>query len=312
MHGQDLQALRNDSQATIEQLRAAHNSTIESLKAEHQEALEGEVRTLEKQIAKQNVELKATQEDLTKAKLSLAAATQDMQKMKMELDEARQIAAASDQTDKDEVITRLMKELSNIRDDHASLNDMFTATKGSLIEITKNHTTELEEAAKGRAEEVMKLRSEHQEEVAVLTKDKSGLLTRLSDLEGELVTAKAALAAAADRALSPKSNGSAHARTASVTPEDLQKLHEAHNLKLRDVQAEHEKAMRMMTQELEITHAKTDELQQEVARKAMEIQYLEQEQDENQDQITRYVRVFGLKSFIGAMVALGVIYGIFL
>ena len=228
----------------------------------------------------------------------------------MELDEARQIAAAGDKTDKDEVITRLTKELSNSRDDNASLNDVLSATKGSLIEITRNHTTELEEAAKSRAEEVTRLRNEHRAEVTALSKEKKELLTRLSDLEGELATARAALAE--QRAVSPKSNGAAgHTRTTSVTPEDLQKLHEAHNLKMRDLQAEHEKAMRLKNEALELARAQEDELKQQVVRKAMEIQYLEQEQEDTTDQITRYVKVFGLKSFVGAMVALGVIYGFF-
>ena len=57
--------------------------------------------------------------------------------------------------------------------------------------------------------------------------------------------------------------------------------------------------------------AKADELQQEVTRKAMEIQYLETDQEESQDQITRYVKIFGLKSFVGAMCTLAVIYGLF-
>ena len=80
---------------------------------------------------------------------------------------------------------------------------------------------------------------------------------------------------------------------------------------MHDVQAEHERAMRVMREELEITRVKAEELQQEVTRKTMEIQYLEQDQEESQDQITRYVKVFGWKSFVGAMFTLAVIYGLF-
>ena len=80
---------------------------------------------------------------------------------------------------------------------------------------------------------------------------------------------------------------------------------------MHDIQAEHDRAIRALREELDISMAKADELQQEVARKAMEIQYLEQDQEESSDQITRYVKVFGIKSFVGAVFALAVIYGIF-
>lgn len=308
-HSLDLQALRADSQATIDQLRAAHQTTIEGLKAEHQAALESQVKTLEKQISKQSIELKATQEDLAKAKGALTSATAELESLRIQLDEARAVAAAVDKTDKDEVIARLQKDLANVREDHASLNDMFVATKESLTEVSRNHVKELEEAAKGRAEEVTKLRAAHQEEISALTSEKSELQTKLSDLEGELATVKATLAT--ESVSSPKSNGTAHARTSSVSRDELQKLHEAHNLKIHDLQAEHERAIKALREQHEIALAKADELQQEVARKAMEIQYLETDQEESQDQITRYVKIFGLKSFVGAMCTLAVIYGLF-
>ncbi|KAK7694805.1 hypothetical protein QCA50_001993 [Cerrena zonata] len=86
---------------------------------------------------------------------------------------------------------------------------------------------------------------------------------------------------------SPKGNGTAHARTSSVTREDLQKTHEAHNLKLYDLQAEHERQMHQMQQELEALRRANEEYAQDLSRKTMEIQYLEQDQEESQDQITR-------------------------
>lgn len=253
--------------------------------------------------------MKATQEDLAKAKSAVAAVNQELESTKAQLEEARTLVASMDKSDKDEVIAHLSRDLANLREDHASLNEMFLATKGSLGEMADNHVKELEEAAKTRAEEATKLRAAHQEEVSALSKEKSQLLTRLSDLEGELATAKATLSSGP--ATPSKSNGSAHQRSASVSRDDLQKLHEAHNAKMHDLEAEHERAIRAMREELEITRVKADDLQQEVARKMMEIQYLEQDQEENQDQITRYVKVFGFKSFLGAIFTLAVIYGLF-
>ncbi|GBE78236.1 predicted protein [Sparassis crispa] len=285
VHSHDLQGLRAESQATIEQLRAAHQSTIEGLEADHEAAIETQVKTLENKMSNQGLELKATQDDLAKAKAAYTVASQELESLRVQLDAARQIAAAVDQTDKDELIARLTKDIANAREERAALNDVLVATTESFSEISNNHGKELEEAAKGRAEEITKLRAAHQEEVAVLVVEKSELHTRLSDLQGELATIKAKLSA--EPLASPRSNGAAHARASSVTREELQRAHEAHNLKLHDLQAEHDRSIRLMREELEIALAKADELQQEVARKAMEIQYLEQDQEENQDQITR-------------------------
>ncbi|KZT05973.1 uncharacterized protein LAESUDRAFT_654834 [Laetiporus sulphureus 93-53] len=308
-HSQDLQALRAESQATIEQLRTAHEVSVESLKAEHQAALESQVKTLEKQIAQNNLELKATHDDLQKAKTAFASSSQELESVKSQLDEARQIAATIDRSDKDEMIVRLSKELSNARDDHASLQDMFTATKESLTEVSKSHALELEDAARVRAEEVIKLRAAHDEQLKDLTTEKSELQSKVSDLEGELATLKATVAA--EPVISPRTNGSAHAHASNATRDELQRLHEAHNLKMLDLQAAHERSMQEMREQLEIALAKASELAQEVERKTMEIKYLEQDQEESQDQLTRYVKIFGLKSFVGAMCTLVVVYGLF-
>ena len=189
------------------------------------------------------------------------------------------------------------------------MTDAFVATQETMREMHNNHTRELEEVAKVRADEVTKLRSAHDDEVSALTNDRIALTTRITDLEGELATAKATLAA--ETVTSPRSNGASHARSSSVTKEDLTRLHEAHNLKINDLQAEHERSLRKMREELDAALNKADSLGQELSRKTMEIQYLEQEQEESQDTITRYVRLFGLKSFLGGICALAVVYGLF-
>lgn len=281
---------------------------MENLKAEHAATLDAQVKALEKQIANQNIELNATREDLSRAKAAQSAAAQELESVKAQLEESRQLIASLDKSDKDVAISRLSQELANLREEHAALQDMLMAQNDTLRQVTNNHSTELEEAAKGRAEEVTKLRAQYQEEIDALTKDRAQLSIQLSDMQGELSTLKASLA---DSQASSRSNGSLHARAPSVTKEDLQKMHEAHNLKLYDVQAEHVRAMRQLKEELEAALAKADELNQEITRKNMEIQYLEQDQEESQDQITRYVRLFGFKSFLVGLASLAVIYGLF-
>lgn len=69
------------------------------------------------------------------------------------------------------------------------------------------------------------------------------------------------------KAMHPKSNSP----RASVSRDDLQKLYEAHNAKRHDLEAEYERVIRTMREELEITRVNADELQEEVARKMMDI-----------------------------------------
>ena len=264
---------------------------------------------MEKKISHQSLDLKATQDDLSKAKAALGSAHSEIANLQTQLDEAHaaaEVAAAASPEHLAE-IERLTTELSRTKDDLAALTEMLNLTKTSLTDISNNHALELEEAAKGRAEEVLKLRAAHDEEMKAVVTQKSSLLVQLTDLEGELATLKASIAAAPPPS-SPKSNG--HVAPPGATKEELQQMHEAHNLKLHDLQAEHDRAIKALREELETALSKADGLQQDISRRAMEIQYLEQEQEESQDQITRYVRFFGLKSIIGGIIALGVILGL--
>ena len=94
----------------------------------------------------------------------------------------------------------------------------------------------------------MKLRAEHEEEKTALVTDRNALTERVSDLEGEVATLQATLATQASLA-SSKSNGHASSET-SVSKEELQKLHEAHNLKLGDLEAEHHKVVHSLQDDL--------------------------------------------------------------
>ena len=308
LHGQDLQALRAESQATIEQLRAAHESTINDLRLQHEAALESQVGDLEKKLSSQSLELRATQDDLSKAKVALDTSRAESESLRAQLEDARaNLTAASANPDQAADIERLTKETANLRDENVMLNDVLAVTKESLSEMSTNHSKELEEAARLRVEEVMRLRSIHDGELSTLAAQKSELALSLSDLEGEIATLRAQLAAV-EPAVPPRNNGAAHASTTTVTREELHKVHEAHNLKMHDLQAEHNRAVREMEMEVATLQGRLDEVQQDVARKSMEIQYLEQEQEENQDSITRYVKVFGLQSLFGVVIALAVIF----
>lgn len=287
LHGQELQALRAESQAAIEQLRNAHQSFVNDLEAEHQTTLDSHSSALEQKLNNQGLELRATQDDLTKAKSALEAARSECDNLKAQVEDARAAAiVASSNADQAAELERLSKQLASVRDENAMLNDVLAVTKESLSEMSVNHSKELEEVAKARVEEVTRLGTEHEKEISTLAAQKSELSRSLGDLENEIAMLKARLAAA-ESAAAPRSNGAVVPSTTNVTREELQKTHEAHNLKLHDLQAEHERVVRGVKLELETVQNRLEEVQSDLARRNMEIQYLEQEQEESQDSITR-------------------------
>jgi chromosome segregation ATPase len=288
-HAQDLQALRENSDGAIEQLRASHQATVEGLKVDHEAALASQAQTFQKQLSNQALELKATSEDLAKAKATINASLQQVESLTVQLDEARRAAqatASAADADQNAEIMRLNKELSNSRDELSGLNEVFRATQESMQEMSKNHQMELEDAGERRTEEASKLRAAHDAEIQSIVADRSNLVTRLSDLEGEVATLRA-YATPTEAVASPKRNGPAPVPAETVTKEEMLGLHEAHNLKINDLQAQHDKAMRALQEQVDAAVTKADEMEQDLARKKMEIMYLEQDQEESQDHITR-------------------------
>ena len=262
------------------------------MKNEHANLLDSQVKALEKKITNQALELKATQDDLAKAKAAVEASHVEVENLTTQLEDAKAAAAVKAPPDPAlvEEIELLTRELAHAKDDVAAIQEALNLTKQTLSEASSNQTRELEEAAKGRAEEVTRIKAAHEVEVAALVGQKSELATSLSDLEGELATLKAS--AATEPPASPKANGTngiAQPTSPGVTKEELQRMHEAHNAKVHDLQAEHEKALKALKESLDASLSKSAELRQEVTRKTMELNYLEQEQEESTDQITRYV-----------------------
>lgn len=218
------------------------------------------------QITSQTTEVNAAREDVSRTKAALASLTQELQSTKAQLDESRTLIASLDKSDKDEALTRLAKDLANERAEREALTEMIKFQNESIRDMADNHVRELEDAATARAEEVTRLRGTHAEEVDALSRDRAALTMQLADRENELNT----LAAGAAEAAPAKSNGAA-ARETGVTKEELQKMHEAHNLRLGDVQAQHDRELRHMKEELERALGAADDLSRQVQQKTMEI-----------------------------------------
>lgn len=309
-HGIDLQALRAESAASLEQVTQFHESTIKSLKAEHASILEEKTGGLGKQMSKLTLEFKATQDDLAKSKAALEASNQELKLLKARLEAANATAemlASSAPPDRTQEVNALKKELADARSDVTALQDALGVTNESIADMSNRHTTDLEGAAKARATEVTELKKAHASELAHLDKERMNLARELSDTQSEMARLKATIAT---RPITPTTTRSpGHGRTSSgtVTKEEIQKMHEAHNLKMNDLQAGYEKKLKELREELEVLDWKSQELESEVERKTMEIKYLEQDQEESADTITRYVKLFVPMCFVVGVLSIAVI-----
>ncbi|KAF9787336.1 hypothetical protein BJ322DRAFT_717960 [Thelephora terrestris] len=309
-HGVDLQALRAESAASLDQVTQFHENTIRDLKAEHTAILEEQTGDLSKQISKLTFELKATQDDLAKSKAALDTSARELRTLEDQLEVARataEIVASSATPDRTAEVNRLKKDLADANSDRSALQDVLAATNESIADMSNRHAGELEEVMEARAKDVTRLRSVHKSELAQLEKERSDLASKLSDAHGEIATLKATITARPSTPSSNRAHG--HGRTGSgvVTKDEIQKMHEAHNLKMGDLRADYEKKLKEIREELEAANGKTKELDSDLERKTMEIKYLEQEQEEASDTITRYVKLSGLITFIGGTVVLAFI-----
>ena len=255
---------------------------------------------------------------MAKAKTALEASRSEVQSLKEQLEKVKAAAEAEVHLTPEHIAEneRLKRALSGAEADLSVTTEILNLTKSSMTAMSDHHARDLEEAAKARAEEMSKLKAIHEEELISLTKEKDVLSVRLSDTEGELATVRAELGSL--KASSKVNNNgivASHDATSPsigvVTDEMLTQVHEAHNLKLGDLMAEHDKAVKMLQQQLDDAQKKIRDLGDEVSRKTMEIQFMESENDEQSEAVTRYVQFFRLKSCIGGLVALAFIFGFF-
>jgi len=290
IHAQELQTLRKQSHDTMEQLTAQHQAYIADLKAEHLATMEDQIRALEKAKSEQSLDLKATQDDLAKAKAALAAAAPEIEALKKQVEEAEKLVATVTESSASEhasELQRLHVALTDAQDEVTSLHSVVAAQKASIAALNDNHVREREDSARTHVEETVRLRSAYDEEKSTLAREKGELMALVSDLEGEVATLRAAASARPSPPSSPKGNGVARSGSPSVSKEDLQRLHDAHNAKMIDLEAQHEEAVRGLAEERDIASVRSSELSDAVDRKTFENELLERENTEKDDTISR-------------------------
>ena len=278
----------------MDQVRAAHEATVQELNTAHEEALSTSSKSLEQKLNSVGVELRATQDDLAKAKANFAAAqnevdalTTQVNQLKEALDTAQ--AAASSDAGQAAEIEQLKGEVFSLNDELSMVKGAFQATKESFAEISANHERELEEKAQMHVEQTQKLKAELEEERSSFAQTRTKLESELEDERVAKERAKAE-ALAAQTALqtppmSPKANGNAPAPM--VPREELQKLHEAHCAKLSELEADHQKALENIEEQLQGMKRDYEEASAALHSKTLELKFTESDKQDLENEIAR-------------------------
>lgn len=249
-----------------------------------------------------------TREDLAKAKTSLdsSASLESALRTRLEEKEAELAATKVALTENAEK-ERVSQELENAKAELASRTEDFTAFKESFQQIMLNHQTELEEAAKGHAEEMIKLKEIQTEKEASYKRDREELASRISELEVELATLKASVADTTTSSIAPSTpRKEANGNATTVTKEELQRMHEAHSLKLYEMESVHAEAVKSLTEKLETATASAEEQRAHAERLQMELTFTENSAEDMEDELKQYVRI---RTFIlSACFGLGYLY----
>lgn len=247
---------------------------------------------------------------MAKSKAALEASSQELRSLEAQLEVSRSTAellASSATPDRSGEVNKLKQDLADARSDLTALEEVLAATNESIADMSNRHTRDAEVAAEVHIAELTELSSTYKSELALLEKENSELSSRLSDAHGEIATLKATITVRPSTPINTRPHGHGRTGSGTVTKEEIQKMHEAHNLKMNDLHADYEKKLKELEEELKAANGKTKELQSEVERKTMEISYLEQEQEESNDTITRYVKLFCLMTFIVGMLVVALI-----
>ncbi|KAI0916918.1 hypothetical protein AcW2_007181 [Taiwanofungus camphoratus] len=160
-HARDLQAIHDESQATIQQLRTSYVSAADKLKT-----CEATIGRQEKQLAERDLQLQAAKEHTGRLIDVYTATMHELEHLKRLLEEARETTVVVRER-KDELIIRLEQELSTTRDKYAALNDAFNAAKESWTRKSMEQARNLERANRGLFEETRQFRVAQLKERAV-------------------------------------------------------------------------------------------------------------------------------------------------
>ena len=237
----------------------------------------------------------------------MGTSAQEFKSLEAQLEAAHataEVLASSATPDRTEEVNTLTKELADAKSDLTALQEVLAATNESIADMSNRHTKVLEDATEARTTEMARLKKAHESELIKLVKEKSDLDRRLSDARSEISMLKATISTRPSTPVSARSHGHGRTGSGTVTKEEIQKMHEAHNLKMKDLEVDYEKKLKILREELKAASEEMKELESQVSQKTMEISYYEHDQEEANETITRYARLSVLGAFILGLLSL--------
>lgn len=282
-HKIELQKLRWQSDATIEQITSANREALHDTQASLSAEADERVEKLQKRLSEAELELQATQEDLHKSKLSLSGKCIELEAVTLQVQKMHAEKSASSVFSASHSDAGVHKELETTRDELRGLRAAFQATKESMASMLTHHRRELEGVERTHVDELADLGRKSAQEKSDLLDAKDAAQTRIRELEIEINNAERN---AQMLVMSPPAESQG---VTSVTREELARMHEAHNLKLHTVDAEHRQVLQLMSNSIEQLIRDKEELRSAAERREMEIHFLSTENEENADRIKRYV-----------------------
>ncbi|KAF8337417.1 uncharacterized protein EI90DRAFT_3118868 [Cantharellus anzutake] len=292
-HAQELAAFRAQSQATHEQLQATHQNNIAELSASHKEILEEQTGALNKHIKELSVNLAATTDDLAKSKTHLASSEEDKAVLKEQVNEARNAvttASASADAAAQEKLAQARREVESAIDDMNTYKKLLEDTQLSFASDTDAHTAaharELEDIVSKHTQDITTLKDQHEQELAHHNAEKAELRHVLED-ERDAKEKALAQIATFQQVRSPPSSPRHTPSKAGVSKEEIEKLHQAHNVTLMTLEAEHNKEMQALKDQVARLEELVNEVQGEKEHKELELVFATQEKGELEDDLKR-------------------------
>jgi chromosome segregation ATPase len=291
----------------MQDLRAAHERALLDARQSHQTEVDRLVQDYEKKLSNQNLDLKATKDDLVKAKSALPLVQGELESLKAELlkaQEAVKTASADDAASKQVLL--LSEELGKTKKALQGLQSTHDTCKGQLASLNDRHAQELEQSVLNHVSTLSKLDQEYASEKEDLLRQISSLQQRNGELEVEVAALASEKAETHDppSPTLPQVNGNV-ANAAIITREELSRMHEAHNLKIHEIEASYKKQVSELEAAVAAAVKHAEESEMTAERTGMENHFLRSEGEEYADRIKRYV---SYRVVIYTSLALGFFY----
>lgn len=280
-HKGELRKLRHEAELTIAQIQEAGKVKLENMNSSLATEAEERIAELRKRLGDTDLELRAARDDLLKTKASLSQKETELSSITNEYNDMKEMSKLGkrEEANSSTEVADLQKKLEATIDELSGTRAAFEATKESIEAMSNNHRQELEESATKRAREMADLQQAFELEKADLIEKKNAALNKVHELEIEVKSGE---------------NGHVQSQAASTTSgpsgiprEELNRMYEAHNLKVHSLEANHRKSISEMEATLEQSLKFKEELQAAAERREMEIHFLTTENEENADRIKR-------------------------